>query len=346
MTGRLTLSLAGVNTNQVLTFNNGASDQQRNWHFVFTGALAGNVIILFPTGKPKQFSVLNNCTGFTLSIGSNSGITPGTAAGLTVTVPTGGACSLSTDGTDVTLRSNPTGIGLPTGTSGHVLGFLDTNNTISGTNTYSSPQTSTAVGGASTAGWQVVSSAPGISFNANSQAADSKKWDFVVSGTTLIMRTINDAENAAVNWGAVTRTATSSVTLALGGNTTVNGSFTQSTVANEAVILASGQGNFQRVSTWGNIILGNNAAGQWHIQPNNSTGNFELFINALPTIFSISSAGALRLSAYGAGTLVTDASGNVTAGTVLGNMAGVTYTSSTSGPSGTPADGQLWLQHA
>jgi hypothetical protein len=130
----LTLSVAG-NSNVVLTAANGAADQARNAHFNFTGALTGNIDVLWPAApRCGVFSISNNTSGaFSLSAGVNNG--SGSPAGAVVAVPQGGSLLVVSDGTNVTTAVTPIGLGLPTGTSGHVLGFLD------GGNTYSNPQT-------------------------------------------------------------------------------------------------------------------------------------------------------------------------------------------------------------
>lgn len=103
--GQLTLSVAG-GSNVTLTSSQGAADQERNQHFVFTGALTGSIVVLYPTGRTKQFSVLNSTSGnFTLGIGVSNG--SGGAVGTTVSVPQGYSASLVSDGTNVAIRDNP-----------------------------------------------------------------------------------------------------------------------------------------------------------------------------------------------------------------------------------------------
>lgn len=99
--GIVTLSVAG-STNVVLTSVQGAPDQSRNAHFVFTGVLTGNVVVLWPSGRDRVFTALNGTTGaFTLSCGVNNG---GVPAGTTVTVPVNASANLLSDGTNVTTR--------------------------------------------------------------------------------------------------------------------------------------------------------------------------------------------------------------------------------------------------
>lgn len=108
LAGTEELSVAG-SANVVLTGNNGAADQSRNAHFVFSGILTGSIYVLFPQNRPLAFSVFNNTTGaFTLRIGSNDGA--GSPAGTYVQVPQGGTLSLVTDGVDVTTRVDRTGL--------------------------------------------------------------------------------------------------------------------------------------------------------------------------------------------------------------------------------------------
>jgi hypothetical protein len=128
--GYLPLSVAGA-VNVALTVVSGGADQSRNAHFVFTGVLTGNINVLWPQGLTRVFSVLNSTTGaFTLSLGANNGsLMP---AGTTQTIPQGAVGEYVSDGTNVTLRVNSSAIGLPTGTSGHVVPYLDGVNTWSG----------------------------------------------------------------------------------------------------------------------------------------------------------------------------------------------------------------------
>lgn len=104
--GQLSLSVAG-SSNVVLTYNQGAADQQRNANFVFTGILTGNIYVLWPSGVTRIFSVTNNTTGsYTLSCGVNSG---GSPAGNTVTVSQGSTVFLKSNGTDVSQLTSPVG---------------------------------------------------------------------------------------------------------------------------------------------------------------------------------------------------------------------------------------------
>ena len=60
------------------------------------------------------------------------------------------------------------------------------------------------------------------STNAGSNA---NMWDSIVAGTTLNYRAVNDADTAATNWLAVTRTGTAISSIGLGGPTKVTGTF-------------------------------------------------------------------------------------------------------------------------
>lgn len=103
------ISVAG-SSNVVLTANSGASDQSRSANFNFTGALTGNVFILFPQNGCGSFSVLNSTSGsFTLSVGVNNG--SGSPVGVSVLVPQGGTLELVSDGADVRQRVDLTGLG-------------------------------------------------------------------------------------------------------------------------------------------------------------------------------------------------------------------------------------------
>lgn len=108
--GQLSLSVAG-SANIVLTVASGAADQARNAHFIFSGALTGNIVVLWPTApRASIFSVYNNTTGaFSLSCGCNNG--SGAPVGATVAVPQGGILLLKSNGVDVTRNINLVGIG-------------------------------------------------------------------------------------------------------------------------------------------------------------------------------------------------------------------------------------------
>lgn len=108
--GQLSLSVAGA-ANVVLTVASGAADQARNAHFIFTGALTGNIIVLWPAApRASVFSVFNNTTGaFALSCGVNNG--SGAPVGTVIAVPQGGAILLRSDGTNVTKSINLIGQG-------------------------------------------------------------------------------------------------------------------------------------------------------------------------------------------------------------------------------------------
>lgn len=119
--GFLPLSVAGA-ANVVLTYANGAPDQERNARFQFTGVLTGNIFVLFPASRTRKFSAVNNTTGaFTLGVGVNNG--SGAPAGTTVTIPQGGSAEMFSDGTNVT----------QTVTAGSIGAFLIANNLSEGT---------------------------------------------------------------------------------------------------------------------------------------------------------------------------------------------------------------------
>ncbi len=105
--GILTLT---VNTsNVILTSSNGTPDQARNAHYIVGGTLTGNRSIFLPLSRTQMMSVYNGtsatASNFTLTIAVNNG--SGAAAGSTVSVPTGYAYSLASDGSNISLRTPP-----------------------------------------------------------------------------------------------------------------------------------------------------------------------------------------------------------------------------------------------
>lgn len=106
--GVLTLSVAGA-SNVVLTFNCGSLDQTDYAHFIFTGALTGNIYVLWPNTRNRTFSVTNSTTGaFSLSVGANSGA--GTPAGSTTPVPQNATGLYYSNGTNVLPRVSSGGL--------------------------------------------------------------------------------------------------------------------------------------------------------------------------------------------------------------------------------------------
>lgn len=90
-------------SNVVLTATNGATDQARHAHFIFTGTLTGNIVVLWPQSGCGSFSVYNNTSGsFTLDAGVDDGASA--AAGTTIEVPQSGRLLLISDGTNVNRR--------------------------------------------------------------------------------------------------------------------------------------------------------------------------------------------------------------------------------------------------
>lgn len=106
--GILTKSVAG-GVNVVLTSNQGAADEERHQHFVCIGVMTGDVCVLFPSGRTKTFSVFNGTTGaFNLTIGVNNGSS--LPLGTTALIPAAASVELVSDGTDVSLRADFTGM--------------------------------------------------------------------------------------------------------------------------------------------------------------------------------------------------------------------------------------------
>lgn len=96
--GTLSKSVAG-SANVILTATDGAADESRNRHYIFTGVLTGNITVFWPA-YGRCFSVFNNTTGaFTLRLAVNNGA--GSPAGATYTVPQASTVLLISDGTDV-----------------------------------------------------------------------------------------------------------------------------------------------------------------------------------------------------------------------------------------------------
>lgn len=102
------ISVAGA-ANVVLTFNCGSLDQTDNAQFTFTGALTGNIYVLWPNSRNRTFSVKNSTTGgFTLGLGVNNGA--GSPAGSTVTIAQGETGPFYSDGTNVAPRTSAGGV--------------------------------------------------------------------------------------------------------------------------------------------------------------------------------------------------------------------------------------------
>lgn len=107
--GLLTKSVAG-NANVVLSVANGSTDEARYRIFDFTGALTGNIYVLWPASTSGFFMVKNSTSGaFTLSLGNNNGSSA--PAGTTATVPQGYAGVYYSDGTNVGVAVSPQGLG-------------------------------------------------------------------------------------------------------------------------------------------------------------------------------------------------------------------------------------------
>lgn len=98
----VSLSVAGA-ANVVLTSTAGTPDQSRNMHYILTGVLTGDVVVLWPQGLGRSFSVINSTTGpHTLSCGANNG--SGSPAGTTILLSVSIPVLLYSDGTNVAYR--------------------------------------------------------------------------------------------------------------------------------------------------------------------------------------------------------------------------------------------------
>lgn len=99
--GLLSLSVAGA-SNVVLTATQGVANQARNKIFSFTGALTGNVDVLWPQNVTGVFVVQNLTTGsHTLALGVNNG--SGSPDGSTVTIAQNEIVVVYSDGTNIVL---------------------------------------------------------------------------------------------------------------------------------------------------------------------------------------------------------------------------------------------------
>jgi hypothetical protein len=65
----------------------------------------------------------------------------------------------------------------------------------------------TAAGSASSGGFYVNSTNPGMGWNESDQATDEKMWDFSINAKTLLLRTVNDALNSATTILTIVRGA-------------------------------------------------------------------------------------------------------------------------------------------
>ncbi len=103
-----TVNAAG-SANVVLTFSCGTLDQTDKAHFIFTGALTGNINVLWPASRQRQFSATNSTSGaFTLSFGANNGSSA--PAGAVATLPAGATGIFYSDGTNVYSRMTTGGV--------------------------------------------------------------------------------------------------------------------------------------------------------------------------------------------------------------------------------------------
>lgn len=123
--GLLSKSVAG-GSNVVLTTIQGSPDEERNSAFTFTGALTGDIYVLYPAGRTKTFTARNSTSGaHTLSIGVDNG--GGLPVGTTVPVAQGSSVYLVSDGTDVTIGVSAA---TPAGNAGGDLGGTYPNPTV------------------------------------------------------------------------------------------------------------------------------------------------------------------------------------------------------------------------
>lgn len=105
-----TTSIALTNTNVTLTSPNGSgTGQTQAMRFVFTGAIAANIIVTIPAGVSGRWIVSNQTTGsYTVTLASGGG-------GTTAVAPQGYNIQVFSDGTNVISLSSP-GQTIPSGT--------------------------------------------------------------------------------------------------------------------------------------------------------------------------------------------------------------------------------------
>lgn len=238
-----------------------------------------------------------------------------------------------------------------TGTSGATIPLLN------GANTWSTQQINTVSANGSTSGYQVSAAIPSYGWRATGQSLDNKQWDAAVSGTSMLFRTVDDANSGTLAWLTVARSGVASATMNFGGNVGINKTpsfLIDATEAKNGVSIAqlantnaggSAQSGFQannQANTVGMMITGQSftpsgllAADMAYVSSYSATGGLLVYTQAsAPIIFGVNStevarfgtggAGAnFKLSTYGAGVLTTDSSGNVTAaGRVFNNALG------------------------
>lgn len=206
VSGILSLSVAG-SSNVVLTSNQGATDQARNQHFIFTGILTGNIHVLWPNGLDRMFSVTNSTTGaFTLTCSVNNG--GGSPAGTGVAIGQGSTVMLLSDGTDVQTRAMPAGFFTFTGPTTTTKTFTlpnasDTIACLGQSNTFTKQQgfAQATLSDGATISWDAsVAQSAAVTLGGNRTLANPTN---AIGGFTYILKVIQDGTGSrTLSYGA------------------------------------------------------------------------------------------------------------------------------------------------
>lgn len=300
------ISVAG-NSTVILTSSAGAADQSRYANYNFTGALTGNVTVLWPMGLGRMFSANNATTGnFTLTLGANNG--NGTASGTTQIAITGQSGIFASDGTNITQRLS--------GTASTAAA-----NVWAGNQTF---QANISVSGLSalgnvTAGNETVSGTLGVTGNTTLGNVTGSNASF--SGTLGMT-----GNSTLGNVSATSLNVSGATTL---GNTTVNNLvFTGNVTGNETVtqnLVVSGNETIAGNTTTGNLSV----TGATTLVGNTTAGNLAVSGTFTAGTFSPTNVNATGNVTVGTGFLLTGVAspGNVTSTTNDWNPAGLSAAS-------------------